>query len=271
MKMITALLLIGSVSLCHADFITLFPVSASNDFQHAQIGTHGRNGTETHNNIEWNTGYVRLDSRYFQPVSRILISGDNGSGLDDGVFSLANDDIQVRLSYDYYAGDSDSALAEVALNMPNNSGNNNYPVYFARVSTNALQLYRQSDFSVIDMVAMSTLDTTASGNNMELILTATDAGGDAVDLSVHLLQNGSVISSTTYNDADGYQSGYAGFAGGDARSTGTFYGIDATEFYVGTPLAIPEPSALVLLGLGTVLLTGYRRRRTHPTARHKRP
>jgi len=258
MKRFTCMLWMMGIVSVHADFITSFPVGASNNFQYAQIGTHGADGFGAHNSIAWDDGFVRLQSRYLQPVSRALIAGDNGSGLNNGVFSLANGDIQVRLAYNYFAGNSDTAMAEVALHMLNSSGANNYPVYYVRISTNTLQVFRHQAFSDFAVVATTNLALTVSGSNVELIFTAASAGGSVVDLNAYLVQDNAVITSVAYTDLNGYQSGYAGFAGGDARNTATFYGIDATGFYVGTPLAIPEPSSILLIGFGLLALAAKR-------------
>ncbi|MBU0677741.1 MAG: PEP-CTERM sorting domain-containing protein [Verrucomicrobia bacterium] len=252
------LIVVFSAISASADYITTFSTGASNDFQFAAIGQHGTSGAGGNNIITWNSGSVRLESRYEQPVSRLLVAGDNGSGLDDGKFNLSYADITASLWFDYYSGDSDTAFVEVALNANGLPTANNYPVYYAQVETNRFTLFRHQAYNSVTVVDSFNLASTVSGANLQLILSASDAGGGAVDLTAEFLQNGSSIASLSYSDPGGYLSGYAGFAGGDARNTGTLYGIDATSFSVGS--VVPEPHSLVLLTLGLSVIVMRRRK-----------
>lgn len=232
-----------SAVFAHADYTTAFPSGADADFQWAAIGQHGTEGAGGNNEITWNEGSVILMSKYFQPVSRMLIKGDNGSGADDGRFSVSDGELEASLSFDYFAGDSDSAMVEVALNASGLKTANNYPAYYARVSENAITITRHEGYGKSSVVATEKLATKVSGSNLILKFKVADVDGN-INLSAELHQNGVSVASVSGSDSDGFKSGYAGFGGGDARNSGTKYGIMATGFTVRAPVAVEAAPAV---------------------------
>ena len=107
-----------------------------------------------------------------------------------------------------------------------------------------------------------TYDATAHGATG----TATGVGG--VDLSASLYANGSLVAALSYTDTPtsaalgnlgtSLSGGYIGIAAGAGpQSTGVFYGINLT----GLAVAIPEPTALLLLAGGLAGLATARRLR----------
>lgn len=261
MKKVCVLMMLVAVAHVQADYITDFATGAENDFQFAASGQHGADGTGTHNFITWNDGSVSLTSRYNQPVTQFLTTGDNGSGLNDGVFSTSG--LQIDMQYNYVSGDTDTAMAEISMAANGLALVNNYPVYYLRVSTNRFELYRHQAYNTVSVLDHADLASTASGSNFEMKLIAEDGTSGAIDFTASLWQNGSEIASFTTSDATPFVAGYAGFGGGgDVRNTGDVNGVLLTSYSVGAiTSAIPEPGTLGLMGLTGVLFLCFRRSR----------
>jgi len=249
---IPALVVVACMSASGAYVTDFTSPTVSSDFQYAQIGQQGTDGAGAHNFILWDdaNGYVRLSSRYYQPVSRILIRGGDA---DNGVMNAAGDATFVSMTYRYFNGDTFNAFAQVALHAAKSSGANNYPVYWAQVRTNTFTIWRQQVFdSSLTAVATYNLPTTLSAGSFELRLSGQNTGGSTMQLQSTFYQDGNLIASLSYTDAAGFLSGYAGFAGGDGFNTANIRGIEILNFSAGN--VIPEPSSAILMILGVAVL-----------------
>lgn len=249
---ISAVLLMAyAQTACSAVVVTFDTPAAENSFQYAKIGQAGTTGEGPHNFIDWENGFVRLSSRYNQPVSRFLVVGGDAN---DGYFNNAQTTVKSEINFTYYNGNSYDNFVQVALNSENLSTVNNYPIYYARVAGNEFELYRHQGYDNYSVVDSYTLPSTLSGGQYVLSLTGVNVSGGTLDLVAEFYKDDALVASLNYEDANGFLNGYTGFGGGDAFNTGTIRGVEITQFEGGSP--IPEPGALslILLGAGAIFL-----------------
>lgn len=229
----------GALS-AQADYTAnLFSGTAANDFQFAAFAQHGVAGGDGNSWITWNgsAGAVSLSGRYQRVVTRFLIKSDDGSGLNDGAYTGS---VFASISYNYSSGSNTSnSVAEVALAAKQLNAANNYPLYFAQVSTNRLNLFRWNAYNSYSIVASATLPQTLFGRYFTLQLRSSHAGSSQVNLAASLRQYDAEIASVSYSDAAGYRKGYIGFGAGENLNSGSIREINVSDFRVNT-----EPSPI---------------------------
>jgi hypothetical protein len=258
--LIVGLFAVGSSLSANATLVNIYfdDPSASDSFTHADIGQHGTDGLGSHNFISWNVGNVSMTSKYNQPVSQVVVVG----GEDDaGYWDLTNlsGPLGVVTKYDYVSGSNTyDAFAEIALVKNDGIGEagfNNYPAYYARVALDKFELYRHQAYDTFTIVDSLDLASTYSGTDFSLSFSLEHTGGTEVIVGATFAQNGISLGSLSYTDPAGYTTGYLAISGGDSQNTGTIYGVEFTFF------GVPEPSALVLMLCGGVLIRFFWRNR----------
>jgi hypothetical protein len=268
-KLPLVLALAFAAGVARADYNGDFSSAAvTGDFRFALIGTFGAI-TGIHNAFYWTNNALRLEGRYVQQASEYLKVTGSGSATD-GRYS---NDVSASFTFTYSTNSSSTnTYVGFGLDTFTNAGVNTYPTYRFVIQTNTLLLQKQAGYSTATNYATASVPLLGSTNVYKVTFSAfnlgTNAFGKIVDLSASLYANGSLVAALSYTDTPtsaalgnlgtSLSGGYIGIAAGAGpQSTGVFYGINLT----GLAVAIPEPTALLLLAGGLAGLATARRLR----------
>lgn len=252
---------------------------AKSDLISARVGYIGEGYNKPTATIAYNAAnsYYEMRGSYGQKPSFIVGAGGD-MGVENG--GLFEDTTRAVAQYQYTPGD-DSTTADVWMGIRIQTikvfASNNFPLWWVEVRNGELLLKEQWNYTGINTTKVSLGGNLDDASIYTLEVTAeevdiADLGGgrfgEIVQYTANFFDDGVLLGSvsvtdtptTHYNEQEGsrYDSGYVGFAAGNAINEGVSRGVNLSSFQIFTG-TVPEPNVGMLILLGGFLIRFFRK------------